>query len=74
MPDIWTALSFDSAVMTYGIWAENRMQERWSDGSLKYTLEDILCGNDEAYQRRKNQEMYETLFVQGDGMGIVVLD
>mgnify|MGYP004704408113 CR=1 FL=1 len=42
MPDRITALSFDTAVMTFGIWAENRLGERNEDGLPLWSLEELL--------------------------------
>ncbi len=41
--DCWTARSFDNAVMSFGIWVENRLNERDDDHMPKYTL-DVLLG------------------------------
>lgn len=52
MPDSITALSLDNAVMTFGVWADNRLQEY--DTLLrrpKYTLEQILDIEPDEQQR-----------------------
>ncbi len=60
-------MSVDELVMRFGIWADNRLQERFEDGTPKYTVEDILFENDESYQRRKNQQTIEALMKIGAG-------
>lgn len=42
LPDHATALSFDSAVMTFGVWAENRLSERDKEGRPIWTLDTLL--------------------------------
>jgi len=70
--DIITALSFDSAVMTFGVWAENKLLERWTDGKPKYTLDDILHGDEEQYIRARNQRVLDALFSSGRVRSVVV--
>lgn len=74
MPDYCTALSFDNAVMTFGIWAENKLGERWSDGTPKYTLDDLLHGDDEQCLRARNQRTADAMFAQlGAGVRPIVV-
>ena len=61
MPDRITALSFDNAVMTYGIHVENKLQERWANGEPMYSLFDILHGHEEWYVRQKNQATLDAI-------------
>lgn len=42
MRDTCTAISFDTAVMTWGIWVENRINEIDDDGNHPWSLEQIL--------------------------------
>jgi hypothetical protein len=42
MPDSWTALQFDNAVMHWGIHVENKLKETNQDGSPKNSLRDLL--------------------------------
>ena len=42
MRDDITAIAFDSAVMTFGVWCENKLAERNPDGSQIHTLNDLL--------------------------------
>ncbi len=42
MPDCWTALQFDNAVMMWGRYIENALNERNEDGSAKHRLRDLL--------------------------------
>lgn len=42
MRDCWTARCFDNAVMTFGIWCENALNERDSDGKPVHTLDELL--------------------------------
>ena len=72
MTDTCTALAFDNAVMTFGIWCENRLQERWSDGTPKYTLDDLLHGDEEQYIRARNQRTADALFAQVGVRAILV--
>lgn len=46
-----TALSFDSAVMTFGIWVENRLSERDPDGKPIWTLQQLL-GTEADYETK----------------------
>ena len=42
MRDCWTARSFDSAVMAFGIYGDNFLNERDDDGNLIHTIYDLL--------------------------------
>jgi hypothetical protein len=42
MTDRITAIAFDTAVMTWGIFVENRLSERNEDGNPVWTLEQLL--------------------------------
>jgi len=40
--DDWTAYQFDSAVLTFGRWVENRLAERDKKGKPKHRIQDLL--------------------------------
>ncbi len=61
MPDMWTAIQFDNAVMTFGTWIENKLQERWDGGQLMWSLPDLLYGDEIWYIRQKNQATLDAL-------------
>lgn len=42
MPDRVTAIAFDNAVMTFGVWADNRLAEFDSNGKPVWTLDQLL--------------------------------
>lgn len=42
MPDRITAIAFDTAVMTWGVFCENRLQERNEDGNPVWSLDQLL--------------------------------
>lgn len=42
MSDVITAINFDNAVMTFGVWCENKLSERREDGSPIYKLDTLL--------------------------------
>ncbi|MDL1924324.1 hypothetical protein FBQ95_17105 [Chloroflexi bacterium CFX3] len=42
MPDYWTSLMFDQAVVAFGVYVENKLEERDDKGVRKHNLEDIL--------------------------------
>ncbi len=42
MPDILTALSFDQAVMTFGLHIENLLRETDDEGKPVHTLDELL--------------------------------
>lgn len=42
MRDTVTAISFDTAIMTWGIWVENRINEIDENGNHPWSLEQIL--------------------------------
>lgn len=42
MPDHWTPLMFDQAVITFGVHVENKLEERDKNGERKHTLEELL--------------------------------
>ncbi len=46
MHDTVTAISFDTAVMTFGIWVENRINEIDEDGNHPWSLDQILGTGD----------------------------
>ena len=37
-----TALNFDNAVMTFGVWADNMLAERDADGNRAHDLRELL--------------------------------
>lgn len=55
MPDVWTALQFDSAVMVFGRHIENRANERDKDGEPVTTLAALLDIPDTRSDREKNE-------------------
>lgn len=42
MPDYWTPLMFDQAVVAFGVYVENKLEERDAKGVRKHTLHEIL--------------------------------
>lgn len=46
MRDTVTAISFDTAVMTFGVWVENRINEVDEYGNHPYSLEQLLGPNE----------------------------
>lgn len=59
MRDEVTALSFDSAVMTFGVWVDNRLLERDDHGRVKHTLDDLLADPSELGGTGMNQAAQE---------------
>lgn len=42
MDDIWTPLMLDSAVATFGLWAEGKLNEMDKEGKTVHKLSDLL--------------------------------
>ena len=42
MPDLWTAWQFDNAVLTFGRWVDNQLEERDESGRRVHTLRNLL--------------------------------
>lgn len=62
MPDEVTALSLDNAVMTFGIWAENQLNERYPDGRPVTTLKKILGIEESPNEKAKaNMQQFAAL-------------
>lgn len=66
MPDRITAISFDTAVMTWGIFCENMMSEREEDGTQPWPLERLL-GEPEDID---NEASFNALVAAMGGMSI----
>lgn len=62
MRDCWTAHAFDNAVMTFGVYGENFLQERDKEGHLVHTIEELLdIEPDEATKLHNNTVMGQML-------------
>lgn len=56
MQDSLTAIMVDEAVVTFGIWCQNRLDETDGKGNLVYTLDELLADeleidNESAFQQ-----------------------
>lgn len=54
MRDTITAISFDTAVMTFGVWVENKLNETTSTGRQRYTLRELLDPDNEEIKGQRN--------------------
>lgn len=58
MPDMWTALCFDSAVLAFGRYIENKLHELDDDHKPVHTLRELL--SDETAEQR-NERLLEMI-------------
>lgn len=62
MRDCWTAHAFDNAVMAFGVYGDNFLQERDEEGKFIHTIEDLLnIEPDEATKLHNNTVMGQML-------------
>lgn len=52
MSDTWTAIQFDRAVLAVGMHIDNQLQERFDDGTPKYSLPELLIDPDDIATKR----------------------
>lgn len=55
--DTWTGYQFDSAVVMYGSWIEGKLSERDDQGTLKWTLAELLDAKPEHIKRARKAMM-----------------
>ncbi len=60
MPDLWTAIQFDSAVLVFGRHVSNKLME-YENGHPKYTLAELLDIPDTRSARERNQHSHQML-------------
>ena len=64
LDDEWTCYQFDSAVLYFGTWAENRMNEMDDKGKPRYTLKQILS---ESLSDTRYEEFKQAFAAWGSG-------
>lgn len=72
MPDRITAHSFDRAVMTFGLWVENKLAETNEQHQPLYTLSELLDLPAETLEeqlRRNSRQFAAFLGATGDMVG-----
>ena len=69
MPDLWTAMQFDNAVMLFGTWVENKLQERFGD-EPRYSLAELLDPDNPKVKIQQNRRMLEKLRSDSEEQGL----
>lgn len=67
MPDRCTALAFDSAVMTFGLWVENKLAEHDDDYQPLYNLRELLDLETEEDRMARNSSMFAAFMAMTHG-------
>lgn len=65
-----TAYSLDSAVMTWGVYVENKLNERWPNGEPINSLEELL-DDDDSPEKRNSRQFAMLVATVGTGGGNV---
>lgn len=74
MPDMWTALQFDNAVMTFGRHIEAKLSE-FQDGRQVHNLRDLLdmpLTPAEMRERNRQSVMGLRMLARQRGSGVVI--